>query len=140
MRIFILEDDPNRIVEFHKWFDHHSIEVTYIHTCERVEEFQPPYDYLFLDHDLGGSQLGYKHGRPLSLQEAEDCGLTFVKLIGEKLQRHQPEGVIIHSYNPDGARNMALELRGWVKKHVATLPFGKVSFMNVIKGIQETCG
>lgn len=139
-KIFILEDDPERIRQFSKWFDPYNKAIQWdcIHTCERVDDFKPPYDYIFLDHDLGGSQLGYKHGRPLSVQEAEDCGLTFVKLVGAKLQQHQPSMVVLHSYNPDGARNMAMELRGWVKKNVIIAPFGTKDFMYVITAIQES--
>ena len=64
MKVFILEDDPYRIVKFRDLLKGHDL--TIIDSCTKVEEFKPPYDLILLDHDLGGRQL----------EDHEDCGLT----------------------------------------------------------------
>jgi hypothetical protein len=97
MRIFILEDDHGRIALFRRWFDGHDI--TQVDTCAAVGAFQPPYDVVFLDHDLGGRQL----------EDHEDNGHAFAKLIKGKLGVCP---VIVHSFSPDGARNISEELGG----------------------------
>lgn len=110
MRVFILEDDWTRIARFREWFDGHDI--TQVDSCLSVDAFQPPYDVIFLDHDLGGRQL----------EEHEDCGHTFAKLIEPKLVQyresvHQQQGIfkrpiiVVHSFSPDGARNIYHELQ-----------------------------
>ena len=71
MRCFVLEDDPERVRRFTEWFHGKSIDWTCIHTCEQEYEFKPPYDYIFLDHDLGGRQMS----------DHEDSGSTFCDLI-----------------------------------------------------------
>lgn len=101
MRIFVLEDDPDRI----RWFCQRLISHDWqcIHTCHRESDFTPPYDVILLDHDLGGSQMGLKHGRPLSVAESEDCGMTFLKMIEDRIG---DAAVLIHSYNGPAADQM----------------------------------
>lgn len=101
MRIFVLEDDPDRI----RWFCQRLIghDWNCIQTCQREYEFKPPYDLILLDHDLGGSQMGMKHGRPLGIAEAEDNGRTFLKMIMDDIG---DTPVIIHSYNGPAADEM----------------------------------
>lgn len=99
MKVFILEDDPERM----RWFREqlyadHTVDVAV--SCIEVDKFQPPYDLILLDHDLGGRQMA----------EHEDCGLTFVNLIKELIN---PEAfVLIHSYNALGAERMQDALQG----------------------------
>ena len=93
MKIFILEDDPGRMLYFREQLIAHDI--THIDTCEAIAQFQPPYDIIFLDHDLGGRQL----------EEREDCGMAFVDLIKDKLIPDKDQ-VLIHSYNKAGAERM----------------------------------
>lgn len=109
MRIFILEDDAARIHQFR--------EVCYPHvdpdialSCEQIHKFQPPYDLILLDHDLGGRQL----------EDHEDSGEAFVELIKDRVGN---ANIIIHSYNLAGALRMAHTLRE-VGASVIRLPFG----------------
>lgn len=69
MRIFVLEDNAARIMWFERRFQGHD--VTYADSCTQIDRFQPPYDLICLDHDLGGRQMS----------EHEDNGEAFVKLI-----------------------------------------------------------
>lgn len=98
MRIFILEDDHMRIARFREWFDGHDI--TQVDSCLSIDAFQPPYDVVFLDHDLGGRQL----------EDHEDNGHAFAKLIKGNLSNVGT--IIVHSFSPDGARNISDELGG----------------------------
>lgn len=98
MKIFILEDDPERIRYFRELFyADHTVDVA--SSCVEVDKFQPPYDLILLDHDLGRRQMA----------EHEDCGLTFVRLVKDKLTKD--DLVIVHSYNHDGAVNMIMEIQ-----------------------------
>ena len=93
-RLFILEDDPARISYFKETFGLLA-DLTIIDSCADADKFRPPYDVIFLDHDLGGRQL----------VEHEDCGLTFVRKV-QALAEASPCLTIIHSYNADGAKAM----------------------------------
>ena len=121
MRIFILEDDHARILTLRERLFNHNL--TIINSCIEVDKFQPPYDLLLLDHDLGGRQL----------EGHEDCGLTFVRLVKPRLSSVVP--IIIHSYNPVGAADMMNELEGF---HVAWAPFMGSTFkaaLNLCAGL-----
>lgn len=134
IRCFCLDDDPDRIRKFAEWFNHPSITWDCIQTAGRDYEFKPPYDYIFLDHDLGGSQMGYKHGRKLDVAEAEDNGVTLIRLIKKRLT--PSDNIIIHSYNSVGAENMMKELMSYgITSH--HFPFGGKDFMRNIVRIQE---
>lgn len=96
MNIFILEDDALRMQWFRERLLNHDI--THADSCTQIERFQPPYDLIFLDHDLGGRQL----------EDHEDNGAAFAKLIAESVNADAV--VIIHSYNSAGAQNIQLTL------------------------------
>lgn len=121
-RIFILEDDPIRIAHFKEVFGSIA-DLTITNSCVHVDSFKPPYDVIFLDHDLGGRQLSgdvcvYCKGVPEVAAACdyckghvgahEDCGFTFVKSIKDKLR--PDDCVIIHSYNSKGAEKMLVEI------------------------------
>lgn len=95
MKVFVLEDDPDRIRLFAEVLEGHDW--TCIHTCDRTYEFHAhsPYDLILLDHDLGGRQM----------VDHEDSGTEFVKLVRDHIG--SKARVTIHSYNPDGARRMS---------------------------------
>lgn len=98
-KIFILEDDPDRIRYFKEKLGILS-DLTIISSCTEADKFQPPYKIIFLDHDLGGRQL----------EDHEDCGLTFIQKIKDKL--NHTDIVVIHSYNGSAAERMITELQG----------------------------
>jgi len=91
MRIFILEDDPERV----RWLTNRLIghDLTIVDSCTKADQFVPPYDLILFDHDLGGRQLA----------EHEDCGETFARLIVDRIGDAR---VIVHSYNFMGAMHI----------------------------------
>lgn len=121
MKIFILEDDPQRI-DF-LWPHLMGHQTVVIDSCTKADRFKPPYDLILLDHDLGGRQL----------DEHEDCGLTFVKLISAQIN---PDAVVVvHSYNPGGALRMVQELQDHDIKALSA-PFGGSEFLSVIQALK----
>ena len=96
MKILILDDNENRHKEFNKRLIGHIVKNVYTvkETIKYLEEEK--WDFVFLDHDLGGNI--YQSSVPSTGYE-----------VAEWLHNHtdrQPEQIIIHSYNPVGARNM----------------------------------
>ncbi len=130
MRIFILEDDPSRIRQFCGWFGlglkrEDKIQWDCVHTCVREYDFKGQYDYVFLDHDLGGRQM----------IADEDSGTKFVKLIKDRIGSAR---VIVHSFNGDAAKRMVRDIQD-VTKNVVYFPFGGPEFIMTVKAIQEMC-
>lgn len=97
-RIFVLEDDPERIASLAIAFDKGGHTVHWAHTIERADTFQPPYDLILLDHDLGGR----------ALTQHEDNGLNFVRAIKDRINLDAV--IIIHSWNIDAGKSMLKEL------------------------------
>lgn len=95
MKVFILEDDPLRMLWFRQRLAAH--EITHADSCTQVERFHDntPYDAAFFDHDLGGRQM----------DAHEDNGEAFAKLVNVE---HDWSGrgifTVIHSFNDDGAK------------------------------------
>lgn len=129
MRIFVLEDKPERIITFHEACK--GADVQYVQTSNRWQEFEPPYDYVFLDHDLGGRE-GERH---------EDCGLTFLMHVQRRLETmhrldRQAE-VILHTYNSDAAGRMLEYLKAKVPGlKVQWLPFMGPEFKVTLQALR----
>jgi CheY-like chemotaxis protein len=118
MRVFILEDDPVRICKLHEML--YGCQIDHATSCAEVNLFQPPYDLILLDHDLGGRQM----------IEHEDSGYTFVNLIKHLINKDAI--VVFHSFNTDGARMMQKVVgRG------AVTPFGLAWFMAIIDTVKR---
>jgi hypothetical protein len=96
MKIFILEDDQNRLDFFYRWFENEEIfasdNVEYAKTLYLKER---PFDLVFLDHDLGG--------RVYVSSEEPNTGYQFAKFL---VEQENSSIIIIHSWNPEGAKNM----------------------------------
>lgn len=122
MKIFILEDDPGRIRWFARRFDAAGIrddDWTCIQTAARFYDYHPPYDVVFLDHDLGGRQL----------VDHPDNGLAFVQDVITTFGGFGMADVIIHSHNDAGAHAMAAIVDASRDDHPAmVIPFGCPSF------------
>lgn len=112
-KFFLLEDDPNRVAGFEAALDghelHHAIDVD-----AAIAVFSPPYDLLLLDHDLGGEVF--------VSSDHSNTGAAFARYLAE----HHPADlcdVIVHSWNPDGAKTIAgtLSDAGWIG--VVQMPF-----------------
>ena len=127
MKLFILEDDPQRIRLFREVMFSRSTtpfhDATFAEKLEgdggAFELFEPPYDLICLDHDLGGRQMVDS--------DEEETGAAFVRWMTqafspEELSRETE--IIIHSYNYEGAREMARLLREAGFKRTLVQPFG----------------
>lgn len=120
MKIFILEDDPIRLLYFREQFIRHDLTIT--DTITRFDLFQPPYDVIFMDHDLGGRQL----------QDHEDNGAAFAKLmVKHEAWVLQDLPIIIHSYNAHGAMNIQAEIPNSVY-----CPFRGPAFTRIVDQIK----
>ena len=109
----MLEDDPQRIRLFREACI--GLDATFAESCEEaVRKFAPPYHVLSLDHDLGGEVFVDS--------AVENTGAGFCRWLADASDDFQP-AVVVHSYNPVGAANMAKTLRD--KGHrVVVQPFG----------------
>lgn len=73
-----------------------------------------PYDRVYLDHDLGQRQF---------VDSAdEETGAAFVRWMPKATDLDQPL-IVVHSYNPDGAREMVRTLRDKGYMRVIIWPF-----------------
>lgn len=96
MRIFILEDNDERNVQFRQRYAMHDLTIA-TNLTEARAKWAPPYDLVSLDHDLG---------EPFT--EGIETGLQFIHFAAWPIPL--PHRVIVHSYNPEGARLMCLAL------------------------------
>ena len=122
MKVFILEDDDYRNSEFRKVL--FNVDATFTTSYdEAIDKYQGPYDVVCLDHDLGGKTL-------VSSSE-QNTGYQFTKKM--PYITTIPPIVLIHSYNPEGAENMRLEL---VAKGYSPIkmPFGP-TLLNLLKNL-----
>ena len=112
MKVFVLEDDIDRIMRFRQKL--HKHQVTY---CDWVEEAKKllkdgAYDVIFLDHDLGGEIMVDSNDPNTGYQLAKwikEQGLTF-------------DQIIIHTCNPIGGDNIQKEVQG-CSKNITRMPF-----------------
>lgn len=107
MKILILDDDDVR----HEWFARElgNNELVHIHTFDEFVETlnKDSFDVIFLDHDL--NDHGYKSveifGMPYS-RPTELTGLDAAEHMTNLPSSKRPDKVIVHSWNPGGARLM----------------------------------
>ena len=98
IRIFILEDDDNRIKQFRKNFINAELTITKdSKDAIKILRKQLPYDYLFLDHDLGGQQM---------TKSGENTGYEVAQWLSKNALKKPKLGLYIHSLNIPGAKNM----------------------------------
>lgn len=115
-RVFVLEDDPFRIEQFRKACEgRHDLTLTDHLSGPRgaFTLYQPPYDLVYLDHDLGGRQMVDS--------DEEETGAAFVRWL-PPADEHQPV-ITIHSYNLPGATTMHRLLRDKGYTRVVLWPF-----------------
>ena len=96
MKIMILEDNIERVKSFKKMLKDHELTIT-----DRSDDAiklvkDSKYDFIFLDHDLGGEQ--YVDSKEY------DTGFRVACAIPSSV--NEGTDVIIHSFNPVGAKNM----------------------------------
>ena len=100
MKILVLEDNKERIKIFR---DRMEMDGVSLMVCDEVEACitaleNVDYDYLFLDHDLGGHVYVESDGD-------EKTGWHVAKWLSEHTDR-MPENVIVHSLNESGRKNI----------------------------------
>jgi CheY-like chemotaxis protein len=123
MKILILEDDMERVEQFHKNLQPHTLFFT-DRTGDAIHLLKTQkWDVLFLDHDLGGQV--YQESGPGTGYEV--AGFL------EQNPDLMPPNIVIHSLNFPGAEKMAQALRwkatrfpfAWTKKAAEIFPFLK---------------
>jgi CheY-like chemotaxis protein len=98
LRVFILEDDDNRIIKFRQNFI--NAKLTFAKKSKdaiKILQKQSPFDYIFLDHDLGGDQI---------VKSGENTGYEVAKWLSENKIKKPKYGLFVHSLNKPGADNM----------------------------------
>lgn len=125
MKIFILEDDPFRIVQFEQATI--GAEVTICTDVDRAQKmWTGDYDLILLDHDLGGDQMVDS--------SVQNTGAGFARWMPESA-KHIP--VLIHSYNPFGVINIRNILTDKGYEAVQDEPFGP-TVLDAIRNFIET--
>lgn len=126
MKIFVLEDDPYRIIAFHERFKGHLVQ--YTQTSGRAYEFdresKGDYDFLCLDHDLGGRQM----------DEHEDDGVEFIRNVMREGGNFKGLIVVLHSHNSEGAKEMR-DLLVDLGATPVIAPYGTDAFHTVIEAL-----
>lgn len=91
MNILILEDDESRVKVFKSKFSKHQLFIT-DSAVQAIKYLQNNiFDYIFLDHDLGGKQMQW---------DEQDCGMLVVDYMCNNLISNKSHVIcIIHSYN-----------------------------------------
>jgi hypothetical protein len=112
MRILILDDEDERHEGFKKILSGHEL----FHAFESAEFKamflgQGPFDMICFDHEKISDMYGY----------SEITGLHMANFVLRQPERLWPKQVLVHSWNPDGAANIAAAFEG--KIPVRVLPF-----------------
>lgn len=123
MRIFILEDNPDRMIKFRRELIGHTID--HAETTEQGTSLvvAHKYDLLFLDHDLGGKEMVDSSN--------EDTGYQLAKFISS-CSPNKDTFCVMHSCNPAGADNMIS-----VIPHAIKIPFVSLNIGSVVKFVEQ---
>ena len=127
MKIFILEDDATRNALFFQSLIGHDVTAAdNVEDAKKLYTEHAPFDVVLLDHDLGGET--YVNSAQ------ENTGAAFCRWLTT------PEAKVatfVHSYNPEGAKNMMhilVEQKGW--QRVTRLPFG-LNLLKWLEGLRD---
>lgn len=90
-----------------------------------------PFDYAFLDHDMG----------PMFETDPWKTGEAVARFIAGLVPSERPRKIVLHSFNPDGARRMAVTLRpdyctNGVGPKTIIAPFDGETFRSILDGMQ----
>jgi len=103
MKVFILEDNDERIKQFEDLLTPAGYYLTIAKSvAEAIQKYSPPYDILYLDHDLGGEVMVDSEKPNTGYQFAKWLVANDVDLIRRR--------IVLHSMNPAGVRNMKSQL------------------------------
>ena len=104
VRVLILEDDPNRVADFRRnYSDFDLCFVSTVQEAEDVVKAQPAFDVMFLDHDLGGTQMA---------PSDKNSGYEFARRLAIFHSSKLPKACVVHSLNPNGAENIVGAMGG----------------------------
>lgn len=96
-KVFILEDNPNRIDVFKNYFKDFDLHITdNVQKAKEIWLREEPFEFAFLDHDLDN--------RTFVDSTEENTGYQFAKFLTDK--DYSNTDIIIHSMNPAGALHM----------------------------------
>lgn len=104
MKVLFLDDDPTRHAKFRQ--AHIGVDVNYVWTAkEAIEAMAEEYfEQMSLDHDLA-AQLNMELP-----PEGEGSGYDVALHIAQLPEDKRPKLVVIHSFNPEGARRMHIAI------------------------------
>ena len=126
LSIFVLEDSCERIRAFSDAFVNDRMVVT--NCAETAILFLNSYkfDYIFLDHDLGGEVYVDVNRK--------DTGSEVCREVNDLNKNSR---VIIHSWNPNGAQNMKLTLGGKGFTKVDAVFFAEELIQNIKEQLRK---
>jgi len=114
LRVFILEDSRSRRAELGRVLGDAQLTVA-VSFGDAVARFQPPYDALCLDHDLGSPERDHTG--------VANNGFSFVRWLPEASDGFQPL-IFVHTASPMAGQAMGRELlaKGFDPR---VMPFGQ---------------
>jgi CheY-like chemotaxis protein len=119
LKVFILEDDPERIRRFRESLLGAHIVDNVTDAIEALKNNN--FDTLLLDHDLGGEIFV-----PMGNQNTGSGLARWMSDNVDKYPQHIDAQIIIHSYNPGGSDNMLSTLLTAGYTCVSKIPFYKL--------------
>lgn len=123
MKILVLDDDHTRLKKFKQaLIGNKVICVKTADECINTLITGGPFEYCFLDHDLGG-KVHQKSGKGTGYEVAEFISQSNL---------FKPKHIIIHSINGPGARLMESVLRESGHESIQYIPFAwlKIESLN----------
>jgi CheY-like chemotaxis protein len=96
MNVLVLDDSLERLKMFRQNLIGHSVTTVETSKDAIMKLSQNDYEYLFLDHDLGGKAF---------VKSGEGTGFEVAVWLSKHPER-KPRQIVIHSFNPTGAQNM----------------------------------
>jgi CheY-like chemotaxis protein len=129
LRIFILEDDQNRVTKFREKLSNHKLTVAdnaldAFDIIKGQAEIGRAFDVIFLDHDLGGEPPMY-YGKNCDLNDPNTGSEVVRRMVDYQGVLEQP-CVIIHSMNHPAAENMENVLLDEGYEFIHRIPFTKL--------------
>lgn len=125
VRVLFLDDDPERQTRFRMNAIGCDLVQVWNYEEAAVALAGDRFDQVFLDHDLSERQAVWPalDGGDEPYGHGERTGLDVAQLVAALPDEKRPSLVIIHSYNPDGARRMHQVLADAGMRRVYREPF-----------------
>ena len=106
MRIFVLDDDQDRLDWFARRFPHDRVDIAQDVPTALEMLHEHSYDVVFLDHDLLPEHYGAEES------DDERTGYAVAHALAQEAKRQRSASIIVHSLNSDGALRMVEILHG----------------------------